>query len=160
MAATVRQREGSEAVLGGYIRSMSTLAHKRVDKKTKLKNMSGFAWPVRARISQGYHRGHDGIDLVASRGASIRAMAIGIVAYVGWNPWDDGRRAFVVVIAHPGGYETVYGHLLPIRRVTVGRLVKKDQLIGHMGNTGHSTGVHLHIEVRRGFSTINPLSVL
>ncbi|CAN5576269.1 hypothetical protein BH23CHL8_BH23CHL8_00930 [soil metagenome] len=160
MAAAASRKRGHEATLAHYIKSMSSLAHKRVAKKTKVKNMSGFAWPIRARISQGYHRGHDGLDLVASRGAPIRAMAIGVVAYVGWNPWDQGRRAFVVVIAHPGGYETVYGHLLPIRRVTVGHLVRKGQLIGYMGNTGHSTGVHLHIEVRRGFRTINPLSVL
>lgn len=160
MVASHRQRRGAEAVLGQHIRSMSKLAHKRVAKVTKPRRWSGFAWPVRGRISQGYHRGHDGLDIVDSRGTPIRAMAVGIVSYVGWNPWDQGRRAFVVVVAHPGGYETVYGHLLPIRRATVGRRVKKGQLIGHMGNTGRSTGVHLHIEVRRGFRTLDPLGVL
>jgi murein DD-endopeptidase MepM/ murein hydrolase activator NlpD len=169
MAVTRQRGKGAEAALGQHIKSMSKLAHKRVakktrperaSKKTKPERWSGFAWPVRGRISQGYHRGHDGLDIVATRGTPIRAMAVGVVAYVGWNPWDQGRRAFVVVVAHPGGYETVYGHLQPIRRVTVGHVVKKGQLIGHMGNTGHSTGVHLHIEVRHGFRTINPMGVL
>jgi murein DD-endopeptidase MepM/ murein hydrolase activator NlpD len=64
------------------------------------------------------------------------------------------------MIGHPGGLETVYGHLLPKRRVTVGQLVKRGALIALMGNTGHSTGVHLHIEVIRGDRRIDPLAFL
>ena len=96
----------------------------------------------------------------AGRGTPIRAMGPGVIAYVGWNPWDSRPRAFIVVIAHQGGYETKYGHLLPRRGVVHGELVRRGEVIGYMGNTGHSTGVHLHLEVSRGFHTMNPYSVL
>ena len=83
-----------------------------------------------------------------------------MVSYVGWNPWDQEGRAFMIVVAHPGGYETLYGHVLPARRVRVGELVRRGEIIGYMGNTGRSTGVHLHLELRRGRTTLNPLVFL
>ena len=131
-------------------------------------------WPTRGRISQSYGctgfylsppRGscrhfHDGLDIVSYRGSPIRSAAVGVVSYIGWNPWDQHGRAFMIVVAHPGGYETLYGHVLPTRRVRVGQLVKKGEVIGYMGNTGRSTGVHLHLELRRGRTTLNPLAFL
>ena len=161
--ATARSsRNAAEALLAGQIRAMGALAHRRAAKKTDVRpgRDSAFVWPARGRITQRFSAAHDGLDIAAARGSPIRAAAVGVVAYVGWNPWDRGRRAFVIVVGHPGGLETVYGHLLPIRRVTVGQLVRKGQLIGFMGNTGHSTGVHLHIEISRGFRQMNPLAFL
>ncbi len=161
--ATARSsRNAAEALLAGQIRAMGALAHRRAVKKTDVRpgRDSAFVWPARGRITQRFSAAHDGLDIAAARGSPIRAAAVGVVAYVGWNPWDRGRRAFVIVVGHPGGLETVYGHLLPIRRVTVGQLVRKGQLIGFMGNTGHSTGVHLHIEISRGFRQMNPLAFL
>jgi murein DD-endopeptidase MepM/ murein hydrolase activator NlpD len=139
---------------------MARLAHLRAKKKTKGKTAPDFIMPVRGRLTQGYSGSHDGIDLASGEGTPIRAMAPGVIVYVGWNPWDSRPRAFVVVIAHQGGYETKYGHLLPRRGVTLGKLVRRGEVIGYMGNTGHSTGVHLHLEVSRGFHTLNPYSVL
>jgi murein DD-endopeptidase MepM/ murein hydrolase activator NlpD len=115
---------------------------------------------VRGRISQSYHAGHDGIDIVRYKGAPVRSAAFGVVTYVGWNPWDQHGRAFMVVVTHAGGYETLYGHLLPRRIVRVGEEVRKGQVIGYMGSTGNSTGPHLHLELRRGRTTINPLGFL
>jgi murein DD-endopeptidase MepM/ murein hydrolase activator NlpD len=158
--SAIGQQHGSEASLAGYIHSMTRLAHLRAKKKTKGKERPDFMMPVQARLTQGYHAGHDGIDLAASQGTPIRAMGPGVIAYVGWNPWDSRPRAFVVVIAHQGGFETKYGHLVPRRRVTLGKLVRRGEVIGYMGDTGHSTGVHLHLEVSRGFHTMNPYSVL
>ena len=66
----------------------------------------------------------------------------------------------MVVVTHAGGYETLYGHLKPRRIVRVGEEVRKGQTIGYMGNTGNSTGTHLHLELRRGRTTLNPLGVL
>jgi murein DD-endopeptidase MepM/ murein hydrolase activator NlpD len=66
----------------------------------------------------------------------------------------------MIVVAHPGGYETLYGHVKPTRRVRVGQLVRRGQVIGFMGNTGRSTGTHLHLEMRRGRTTLNPLAYL
>ncbi len=174
-SATAR-REGAEAALGSRILSMSQLAQRRVAKKTSVRPgiNSGFTWPTRGRISQTYGctgfrlnppRGscrhfHDGLDITGYRGTPIRAAAVGVVSYIGWNPWDQNGRAFMIVVAHPGGYETLYGHVLPTRRVRVGQLVHRGEVIGYMGNTGRSTGVHLHFELRRGRTTLNPLAFL
>ncbi len=174
-SATAR-REGAEAALGSRILAMSQLAQRRVAKKTKVRPgvNSGFTWPTRGRLSQGYGctgyrlnppRGscrhfHDGIDVSGYRGTAIRAAAVGVVSYIGWNPWDQEGRAFMIVVAHPGGYETLYGHALPSRQVRVGQLVRRGQVIGYMGSTGRSTGVHLHFELRRGRTTLNPLAFL
>ena len=175
-SAAISRREGAEAGLGSRILSMSRLAQQRIAKKTKVRPgvNSGFVWPTRGRISQSYgctgfslnpSRGscrhfHDGLDITGYRGSLIRSAAVGVVSYIGWNPWDQGRRAFMIVVAHPGGYETLYGHVLPSRRVRVGQVVKKGEVIGYMGNTGRSTGVHLHLELRRGRTTLNPLAFL
>lgn len=174
-AATSR-RAGAEAGLASRILAMSTLAQRRVAKKTNVRPgvNSGFVWPASGGITQRYGctgfrlnppRGscshfHDGIDIAGYRGSPIRAAAVGVVSYVGWNPWDQHGRAFMIVVAHPGGYETLYGHVLPTRRVRVGQLVRRGELIGYMGNTGRSTGVHLHLEVRRGRTTLDPLAFL
>jgi murein DD-endopeptidase MepM/ murein hydrolase activator NlpD len=174
-SATAR-RAGAEAALAGRILAMSDLAQRRATKKTKVRPgmNSGFAWPTRGRISQAYGctgfglnppRGscrhfHDGLDIAGYRGTAIRAAAVGVVSYVGWNPWDQHGRAFMIVVAHPGGYETLYGHVLPTRRVRVGQMVQRGEVIGYMGNTGRSTGVHLHFELRRGRTTMNPLAFL
>ena len=127
---------------------------------------TGFRRPVKGHISQGYGcqsrraghclRFHDGIDIATRRGARVRASATGYVAYVGWNPWDEQRRAFIVIIGHAGGYETIYAHLLPIRTVRAGQRVARGQPIGRAGSTGHSTGPHVHWEVSRGFRTLDP----
>ncbi|MFV2063764.1 MAG: M23 family metallopeptidase [Chloroflexota bacterium] len=168
-------RAGSEAALKSRILSMSRLALRRATRKTGVRpgRSTGFVWPVRGRVTQRYGctglrsnpirggcRFHSGIDIASGYAVPIRAAAVGVVSYVGRNPWDRGRRAFMVVIAHPGGYETLYAHNLPIRRVRVGQLVRKGQVIALMGSTGRSTGAHVHFEIRRGRSTLNPLAFL
>ncbi len=170
------RREGAEAALGGRILAMSSLAQRRVAKKTKVRPgiNSGFLWPARGRISQRYGctglallpaRGscphfHDGLDIAGYLGTPIRAAAVGVVSYIGWNPWDEQGRAFMVVVAHPGGYETLYGHVQPTRQVRVGQLVKRGEVIGYMGSTGRASGVHLHLELRRGRITLDPSAFL
>jgi len=174
--AALAQRAHSEAALKAQIQSMARLALQRAARKTRVRPgyTTPFVWPTMGRISQHYGctgssfsppRGscahfHDGIDIVAGHAAAIRAAGVGVISYVGRNPWDRGKRAFMVVISHPGGYESLYAHVLPIRRVDVGQVVRKGQLIAFMGSTGHSTGTHLHFELRRGRTTINPLSKL
>lgn len=127
-----------------------------------------FVWPTKGTVTQNYGctgfgleppRGscpgfHDGIDIANAAGTPIRAAADGVVAFIGYRP--DG--AFVVVIGHAGGYETVYAHMLATYPVRSGQYVKQGQLIGKMGSTGYSTGNHLHWEVSKGFSTVNPRS--
>ncbi|MEX1335769.1 MAG: M23 family metallopeptidase [Candidatus Limnocylindrales bacterium] len=160
-AATAR-RESAERNLGAWILAMTRYGRLRATKKSDVRPgvNSPFAWPVRGSISQSFHAGHDGLDIVRYDGAPIRSMAFGVVTYVGWNPWDEHGRAFMVVVTHAGGYETLYGHLKPKRIVRVGEEVRKGQVIGYMGNTGNSTGPHLHLELRRGRTTLDPLGVL
>ena len=99
---------------------------------------------------------HNGIDLVGPYGAPIKAAAAGEVVYVGWN-WADGADpAWIVVIAHAGNLKTWYAHMQPKRPVSVGQWVKKGQLIGYEGNTGHATGAHLHWMVELNGDFVNP----
>jgi murein DD-endopeptidase MepM/ murein hydrolase activator NlpD len=99
---------------------------------------------------------HNGIDLVGPYGAPIKAAAAGQVVYVGWN-WADGADpAWIVVIAHAGNLKSWYAHLQPKRPVSVGQSVKKGQLIGYEGNTGHATGAHLHWMVELNGNFVNP----
>ena len=156
------RRESAERSLGAWVLAMTKYGRIRATKKSDARPgvKSSFAWPVRGRISQYFHSGHDGIDIVRYRGAPVRSAAFGVVTYVGWNPWDQHRRAFMVVVTHAGGFETLYGHLLPKRIVRVGEEVKKGQVVGYMGSTGNSTGPHLHLELRRGRTTVNPMGFL
>jgi hypothetical protein len=135
---------------------------------------ASFSWPAVGRLAQTYgctgfrlnprhgscRHFHDGLDIVAGYGSPIRAAADGVVAYAGWNPWDEGGRAWIMVVSHPDGYVTRYGHLLPGARVRVGAYVRRGQAIGRMGNTGKSLGTHLHFELLRGSSPQNPWSYL
>ena len=97
------------------------------------------------------------MDIATRPGAGVRSSADGYVAFVGWNPWDGGRRAFVVIIGHARGIETVYAHLRPVRKVRAGQHVRRGQAIGIVGMTGRTTGAHVHWEVSRDFQTMDPL---
>jgi murein DD-endopeptidase MepM/ murein hydrolase activator NlpD len=98
----------------------------------------------------------NGIDLVAPYGTPVRAAGAGTVVYIGWN-WADGSDpAWIVVIAHSGSLRTWYAHMKPMRPVSIGQSVGKGQVIGYEGNTGRSTGAHLHWMVERDGSFVNP----
>lgn len=120
-----------------------------------------FAMPVRAghRFTSGFGprggRMHEGIDLAAGIGTAIHATADGVVTHAGWLS-GYGK---LIKIRHANGYETRYGHLNRIR-VKVGQRVSRGELIGDMGNTGRSTGPHLHYEVRVGGRAMNPMTYI
>ena len=104
---------------------------------------------------------HDGLDISPSGGTRIGTVATGVVAYAGWNPWDTEGRAFIVVVGHADGYVSRYGHLIPNRRIArAGQVLYRGQTLGYMGSTGNSTGVHLHVEILRNGSTVDPMSLL
>ena len=97
---------------------------------------------------------HQGVDIANRNGGNIYAAAAGTVIYSGWS-WVYGN---MIRIKHPGGYVTLYGHLDRIQ-VKDGAWVNSGAIIGKMGNTGRSTGTHLHYEVRQWGKTVNPLRV-
>ena len=96
---------------------------------------------------------HRGIDLRAKRKTPVYSTADGVVRYV--QPYNRGDFGRVIIIAHNFGFETVYGHLHSTK-VKLGDVVKKNQLIGLSGNSGRSTGPHLHYEVRYASMVLNP----
>lgn len=96
---------------------------------------------------------HPGIDLMATLDTPIYATANGVVEFSGYNTYGYG---FMVTIMHNFGFKTVYAHLKNKVVVRSGTFVKKGDLIGYSGNTGLSTGPHLHYEVRFVNNTLNP----
>jgi len=98
---------------------------------------------------------HEGLDLVARRGTSVRATASGRVIFVGWQ----GGYGNKVIIDHGYDFKTAYAHLDRIK-VRWGTLVKKGQVIGTLGNTGYSTGPHLHYEVHYKGKKVDPIKYI
>ena len=96
---------------------------------------------------------HDGIDYVNRPGTPIHTVADGKVIFKGWM----GGYGKAVKIKHKNGYVTLYAHLKGWPRgLYVGKWVKQGQTIGYLGNTGLSTGPHLHFGVMRYGKWINP----
>ncbi len=98
---------------------------------------------------------HAGIDIVGPYRSPVRATADGVVFSVGYQR-GLGRY---VKIKHEHGYMTVYGHLYKYV-VRPGEHVKKGEVIGYLGNTGRSTGAHLHYEIRYYGRPINPIKFI
>ncbi|MCR3922068.1 MAG: M23 family metallopeptidase [Firmicutes bacterium] len=109
--------------------------------------------PFGPRVLDGVEGFHAGLDVGAPRGTPILAADEGKVTYAGWR--DTAGRA--VIVEHSAGYETRYYHLYRIS-VKVGQVVEKEEVIGLVGSTGRSTGNHLHFEIRRRGTAIDPLS--
>lgn len=112
-----------------------------------------FQAPVRGAISSrfgmrvdpldGDWRQHDGVDIALPSGSPVKAAASGVVVFAG----ERGGYGRVVEIDHQNGYHTIYGHLDSIE-VAAGATVRQGAEVGTSGNTGRSTGPHLHFEVR------------
>jgi murein DD-endopeptidase MepM/ murein hydrolase activator NlpD len=100
-------------------------------------------------------RMHEGQDLAGAYGSPVYATADGVVIYAGWES-GYGR---LIRIRHAYGLETRYGHLSQIR-VSVGDRVSRGDRIGDMGNSGRSTGTHLHYEVRIDGRAVNPMAFI
>lgn len=119
------------------------------------------ALPVRGRISSLFgprrhprsqdYRLHAGIDIVARYGSPVSATADGRVVFSGERP-GYGK---VVVLDHGFGFQTVYAHNSQLL-VSVGTRVMRGQVIAHVGKSGHTTGTHLHYEVRKNGTAIDP----
>jgi murein DD-endopeptidase MepM/ murein hydrolase activator NlpD len=101
------------------------------------------------------NRMHEGTDMAGAYGMPVFATADGIVVHAGW----DSGYGRLVKIQHEFGIETRYGHLSQVR-VEVGQRVSRGDRIGDMGNSGRSTGTHLHYEIRIGGSAINPMTFI
>lgn len=114
---------------------------------------SPYGW--RSHPLLGYRRLHTGIDFAAGYGSTIRAADSGTVIYSGWY----GGYGKTVIINHGKGITTLYGHSSKLY-VKSGASVKRGQAISAVGSTGLSTGPHLHFEVRKNGTPVNPANYL
>ena len=124
-----------------------------------------FIYPIHGRLTSpfGYRSDpftgarsfHSGVDLAAPTGTSVKATLDGKIAETGFN------RIFgnYVIITHDRGYQSLYGHLSAIY-VKRGQYITQGTVIGAVGNTGYSTGPHLHLSIYKNGRLINPFSVL
>lgn len=118
--------------------------------------VGAFAWPTSGTISQGFRWYHPGTDIANKAAPVVLAADSGTVVQVGWNAGGYGNR---IVIDHGNGYKTNYAHLQKIY-VTVGQTVNRGDQIGQMGSTGRSTGIHLHFEIYKNGTRLDPLGFL
>ncbi len=139
-----------------------TAVNYMLEKKTTAANAKPHAWPTTGGwISSGFGPRidpfsgapaiHHGVDIANHFGAPVKAASAGVVTFAG-KMEDFG---YVVDIEHGYGYRTRYAHMSSLA-VNVGDVVAGNQKLGRIGSTGHSTGPHLHYEVRYNGKLINP----
>lgn len=115
--------------------------------------VSSFSWRTHPVLGHRHH--HDGIDIDVSEGTAVYASAGGEVYFYGEQPGYGN----VAILRHEGGYYTLYGHLKSAT-VKAGQYVEKGQQIALSGNTGISSGPHLHFELRNGEFPVDPIGFL
>lgn len=158
-SSSERSRERSSVESSSSENSSSSQSSSESDNQEEVTSGgSGFSWPVSgASVSSTFGarwgKMHAGIDLTGP--STIKASAPGTVTYAG----EMNGYGSIVIISHGDGFETRYGHLRSIN-ASVGQSVSRGQSIGVMGNTGRSTGIHLHFEIRKNGTPKNPLSYL
>lgn len=134
---------------------------------TTLKNFYGetFVWPVRGPISSpfGYRSNpfsglrtyHSAIDIVVNKGTPVKATSEGVVADTGYNSVFGNY----IIIRHDNGYQSLYAHLSEIS-VRQGSKVMQSSIIGRSGNTGQSTGPHLHFSIFKNGQALDPAKLV
>ena len=171
VAAILVQQQAADLALGKHINVL--LQKERHSGRLPSVFNGTMRWPIIAPISQDYGctgfpleppyltcpHFHRGIDIVGPYGAPIVAAGDGVVLYVGWEQGIPPKdAAYYVMIAHSPTLISIYAHLQPRspRRIVQGALVKSGQLIGFEGDTGNSTGAHLHWAVQLNGEPVNP----
>lgn len=150
--------EGRLQQIEGTLKVVET----RLDQRARWISQTPAITPVKGILTSGFGsrsdpvthgRGdHQGVDIAAAPGQPVRASADGIVMRAG----TLGGMGKAIYVAHGYGVTTRYGHLSKIE-VRPGQRVKRGDVIGRVGNTGRSTGYHLHYEVRQDGEPVNPL---
>ncbi|MGQ9600492.1 MAG: peptidoglycan DD-metalloendopeptidase family protein [Anaerolineae bacterium] len=142
---------GEKPYVARYISAWKGPVPDNVERGTGL-----FGWPVNGYLTQGYWNQHRAIDIGAPIGTPVYAADSGFVTFAGWTELGYGR---LIVIDHRNGFVTYYAHL-DTCYVEAGASVGKGTLIGAVGDTGRSTGPHLHFEIRDKGAQRNPLVYL
>ncbi len=151
-AGEIDALQAASAALAGRIRSAQA-------GTSTAPSAGGLIWPVSGPVTSPFGwrwgRMHEGIDIGVSYGTAIHAAASGTVIYCGW----ESGYGNLTVIDHGGSLATAYGHQSSIV-AGCGRQVAQGDVIGYVGSTGHSTGPHLHFEVRVAGNPVDPLGYL
>ena len=144
--AAIENMVKNKALLLAAIPSIQPISNRSLNRIA-----SGFGY----RIDPVYkdRRLHPGLDFTAPAGTPIYATADGVVKDAGFNTGGYGNR---VVVNHGFGYETLYAHMVRIK-ARVGTRVKRGEVIGYVGSTGKSTGPHLHYEVHKNGTILDPI---
>lgn len=134
---------------------------RRAELAKRLPEVGNIIWPIKGPIVSPFGMRihpiykvwafHSGVDIDASTGTPIKAVADGIVIYAGWL----GSYGIVVFIKHGGNITTVYAHMQYFT-VELNQYVKQGDIIGYVDNTGLSTGPHLHFEIRIDGKPVDP----
>ena len=153
----IAELQAQSAAIAARIRSAQSSAI--VPAPTGQASAAGFVWPVHGVLTSSFGwrwgRMHEGIDLAVPSGTPVVASAAGTVIVAGWM----GGYGNLVVIDHGNGLATAYGHNTSVA-VSYGQTVAQGQLISYSGSTGHSTGPHVHFEVRVNGAPVDPLGYL
>jgi murein DD-endopeptidase MepM/ murein hydrolase activator NlpD len=118
-------------------------------------DVPGFVTRGQVRTGVPADESHPGIDIAVPVGTPVRASGGGTVTAAGY----DADYGFFVLLQHPAGYETMYGHTSRLLAAE-GEQVQAGQVIGLSGNTGRSTAPHLHFEIRHDGKSIDPLELV
>jgi|GEM_PF-1133803 len=147
------------------LKDEKTALAEKIKAEEAYRKSTTFIWPTYGRFTSGYgyrthpvtrsYSFHGGIDIANGTGTPIVASQSGRVVFSGWQ----GAYGRLIIIRHNSGLETAYAHLSG-SLVSPGQWVEQGQQIGRMGNTGRSTGSHLHFEIRSGGSALNPMNYL
>jgi len=147
------------AALSAKIRAAQSAAASSPSPVRSQVSTSGYIWPAHGVLTSSFGwrwgRLHEGIDIAVGNGTSVVAAASGTVIVAGWM----GGYGNLVVVDHGNGVSTAYGHNTGVA-VSVGQGVAQGQLIAYSGNTGNSTGPHIHFEIRINGAPTDPLGYL
>lgn len=120
---------------------------------------AGFTWPISGGISQFASWYHMALDITSPEGTPIVAAQGGTVTKISTGTWDGGYGNNIIIDSG-GGYQTLYAHMSGANVGIGQQVVAGKTVIGYVGNTGRSTGPHLHFEIRRNGVLVNPLPYL
>ena len=150
--AEVEALEAESAALTARLQAQGTTSTGPVSS-------SGLVWPVSGPVTSVFGmrwgRMHTGIDIAVPTGTAVQSSASGTIVHAGWN----GGYGLLVVIDHGGGLATAYAHNSSVL-VGVGQAVEQGETVALSGSTGHSTGPHVHYEVRVNGVPVDPLLYL
>ncbi len=155
LAAFLKEENNSQGLLIKELAKFEDSLNRRPNHWPLKSSFITSIFGIRRHPILGYYRKHPGIDLRASIGTKVFAAGYGVVIYAG----RKGGYGRVVIIDHGNNYKSYYAHLSRYL-VRKGQVVRKGQAICLSGNSGTSTGPHLHFEIRRNNRPVNPMKIL